>query len=105
MGKRMSDDEPQEVSEALMRAAAQMAIWGPCRQSGDNYLACVAIKSKGQCQSLRHMYEACMRTQVDEAFGALQQLGESSCGHLNTHAEKLECAAKYVNGQAGASAP
>ena len=31
-------------SPKQMRAAAQLAIWGVCRTSGDDYLACVALR-------------------------------------------------------------
>ena len=94
-----------EVSPAVMRAAAQMAVWGPCRASGDDYLACVALKGKGQCQALRHLYEHCMRSNVAEAFHALDEIANGPCGHLKERAERLECGAKFVISKANANVP
>ena len=94
-----------EASPQVMRAAAQMAVWGPCRASGDDYLACVALKGKGQCQSLRHLYEQCMRANVGEAFRALEELGEGPCGHIKERHDRMECAAKLVIARASAHCP
>merc|ERR1712195_176821 len=93
-------------SPKQMRAAAQLAIWGVCRTSGDDYLACVALRGKGQCQALRHVYEGCMRGNVREAFAALEGIGDGACRDENaSRNEKRECAADHVIAKSGGTIP
>ena len=78
-----------------------MAVWGPCRAAGDKYLACVALKGKGQCQSIRHAYEGCMGANVAQCLASLEGLSKAACGHEADPEARMECAAKYVLRQTG----
>ena len=64
----------EDIPAPVKTAATLMTIWGPCRFRGDAYLACVALKGKGECQSLRHMFEGCMQTHVAESLTGLEDL-------------------------------
>ena len=62
----------QPLSPAVREAATLLTLWGPCRKPGDRYLACVSLKGKGQCQSIRHLFEGCMRSNVSIGLNGLQ---------------------------------
>ena len=99
-----ASDPSQEISltPPVKHAAAALTVWGACRSHGDNYLVCVALKGKSECQSLRHLYEGCMRANISHGLQHLGQLSSkltaagSSSG--STDAAALERAAEAVLG-------
>ena len=83
-------------------AATVLAIRGPCRQQGDSYLACVALKGKGECQSLRHLYEGCMQQNVSDSLMLLTSMSRRMCPEEKGSEDAvLQCAANRVVGQHG----
>ena len=104
-GPQQQSEASVPLSPAVKLAATRLAIWGPCRGSGDDYLACVALKGKGECQSLRHLYEGCMQANVRETFEVLAQMGEAMCTDEQDQSERLERAANRILRQSSSAEP